>query len=221
MMGGLVFRPDGSTALPGLFAAGEDTGGVHGANRLGGNGVANSTVFGGLAGDAMARFAPRDGAIEEPDPAALEAALDLAQAPFRRPPGRLSPIRDALLRLMWDKAGILRDARGLAEAEASLAALAAELREVGVPTGRGFNMAWQDWLNLDSLILASQAIVVAAAAREESRGAHWREDFPQPLPEDQGLASTIVTLRGGRLALGWQPVAFSRVRPGQSLLTAE
>ncbi|MBX9593185.1 MAG: FAD-binding protein, partial [Roseomonas sp.] len=59
MMGGLVFRPDGSTDLPGLFAAGEDTGGVHGANRLGGNGVANSTVFGGIAGDSMARFVPR------------------------------------------------------------------------------------------------------------------------------------------------------------------
>ncbi len=221
MMGGVVFRPDGSTALPGLFAAGEDTGGVHGANRLGGNGVANSTVFGGIAGDAMARFVAKDGAIEEPDPAALEAALGLLHAPFRRPPASLTPIRDALHRLMWDKAGILRDAPGLAQAEASLAALAAELREVGVPTGRGFNMAWQEWLNLDSLILASQAIVTAAAAREESRGAHWREDFPHTAPEAAGLASTIVTLRGDRLALGWQPVRFGRVRPGESLLAAE
>jgi fumarate reductase flavoprotein subunit len=221
MMGGVVFRPDGSTALQGLFAAGEDTGGVHGANRLGGNGVANSTVFGGIAGDAMARFVPREGAIEEPDAEALEAAIALAHEPFRRPPAPLNPIRDALHRLMWDKAGILRDAKGLAEAEASLAALAAGLRDGGVPTGRGFNLAWQDWLNLDSLILVSQAIVAAAAAREECRGAHWREDFPQSLPEAQGLASTIVTLRDGRLVLGWQPVRYSRVQPGQSLLAAE
>ncbi len=221
MMGGVVFRPDGSTALQGLFAAGEDTGGVHGANRLGGNGVANSTVFGGIAGDSMARYVPREGAIEEPDPEALDAALSLAHEPFRRPPAPLNPIRDALHRLMWDKAGILRDARGLAEAEASLAALATSLREGGVPTGRGFNLAWQDWLNLDSLILASQAIVAAAAAREESRGAHWREDFRQSLPEAQGLSSTVITLRDGRLALGWQPVRYSRVQPGQSLLAAE
>ena len=221
MMGGVVFRPDGSTALQGLYAAGEDTGGVHGANRLGGNGVANSTVFGGIAGDSMARFVPREGTIEEPDAEALEAALSLAQEPFRRPPAPLNPIRDALHRLMWDKAGILRDAKGLAEAEAGLAALAAGLRDGGVPTGRGFNLAWQEWLNLDSLILVSQAIVAAAAAREESRGAHWREDFPGSLPVDHGLASTIVTLRDGRLALGWQTVRFTRVQPGQSLLAAE
>jgi fumarate reductase flavoprotein subunit len=221
MMGGVVFRPDGSTALQGLFAAGEDTGGVHGANRLGGNGVANSTVFGGIAGDSMARYVPHEGTIEEPDAEALEAALALAHEPFRRPPAPLNPIRDALHRLMWDKAGILRDAKGLAEAEASLAALAAGLRDGGVPTGRGFNLAWQEWLNLDSLILVSQAIVAAAAAREESRGAHWREDFRQSLPEDQGLSSTIVTLRDGRLALGWQKVRYSRVQPGQSLLAAE
>jgi fumarate reductase flavoprotein subunit len=221
MMGGVVFRPDGSTALQGLFAAGEDTGGVHGANRLGGNGVANSTVFGGIAGDSMARYVPHEGTIEEPDAEALEVALALAHEPFRRPPAPLNPIRDALHKLMWDKAGILRDATGLAEAEASLAGLAAGLREGGVPTGRGFNLAWQDWLNLDSLILVSQAIVAAAAAREESRGAHWREDFRASLPEDQGLASTIVTLRDGGLALGWQPVRYSRVQPGQSLLAAE
>ncbi|QYU68050.1 FAD-binding protein [Leptolyngbya sp. 15MV] len=124
MMGGVVFRPDGSTALPGLFAAGEDTGGVHGANRLGGNGVANSTVFGGIAGDTMAAWVPRHGAIEEPDAAALDAAMALLHAPFARPPASLSPIRDMLHQVMWEKAGILRDARGLAEAEASLAGLA-------------------------------------------------------------------------------------------------
>jgi len=221
MMGGIVFRPDGSTALAGLFAAGEDTGGVHGANRLGGNGVANSTVFGGIAGDAMARFVPAEGAIEEPDPEALDAALSLVHEPFRRPPAPLNAIRDALHRLMWDKAGILRDAQGLAEAAASLAGLATGLREGGVPTGRGFNLAWQEWLNLDSLILVSQAIVAAAAARAESRGAHWREDFRQSLPEAEGLASTIVTLRDSRIALGWQPVRYTRVQPGQSLLAAE
>src|SRR6478735_12524977 len=67
MMGGLEFRLDGHTALPGLFAAGEDTGGVHGANRLGGNGVANSTVFGGIAGDTMARWVRTEGAWVAPD----------------------------------------------------------------------------------------------------------------------------------------------------------
>jgi fumarate reductase flavoprotein subunit len=222
MMGGVVFRPDGSTALPGLFAAGEDTGGVHGANRLGGNGVANSTVFGGIAGDTMARWVPAEGTLEAPCQAALEAALDLAHAPFARAAGTLSPIRDALHALMWDKAGILRDAAGLAEAASGLDALEAQLGATGVDgRGRGFNLAWQDWLNLKSLLLTSRAIVAAATAREESRGAHWREDFPQSRDDAEGLSTTLVTLDAeGRVVVGWQPVAFTRVRPGQSLLAA-
>ena len=105
-----------STDLPGLFAAGEDTGGVHGANRLGGNGVANSTVFGGIAGDSMAAWVPRHGAFEDPDETRSTRPSPRSQAPFAKPARNLSPIRDALLDLMWDKAGILRDAAGLAEA---------------------------------------------------------------------------------------------------------
>jgi fumarate reductase flavoprotein subunit len=165
---------------------------------------------------------PRDGAIEAPCPAALEAALDLVNAPFARPAASLSPIRDALQALMWDKAGILRDAAGLAEAASGLDALEAQLDATGVEArARGFNMAWQDWLNLKSLTLVSRAIVTAAIAREESRGAHWREDFPRPQDEAAGLSATLVTLDDdGRIALGWQPVAFTRVRPGQSLLAA-
>ena len=219
MMGGLLFRPDGSTQLPGLFAAGEDTGGVHGANRLGGNGVANSTVFGGIAGDTMAQWVPRHGALEAPCLAALEAALDLAHAPFAKPAGSLSPIRDALHALMWQKAGILRDAAGLDAAARGLDELDSALDETGTSTSKAFNLAWQEWLNLKSLILTSRAIVTAAAARQESRGAHWREDFPQTNPDADGLAVTLTSLdASGRIALGWQPVAFSRLRPGQSLL---
>ncbi|MCX7369684.1 MAG: FAD-binding protein [Alphaproteobacteria bacterium] len=221
MMGGLVFRPDGSTALPGLFAAGEDTGGVHGANRLGGNGVANSTVFGGIAGDTMAQWVPREGALVAPDATALDAAIAALEAPFARPARNLSPLRDALQEMMWDKAGILRDAAGLAEATSALDALEAELDASGVDgANRAFNLTWHDWLNLKSLLLVSRAIVVASQAREESRGAHWREDFPQTNDEAAGLAATSVRLEDGRVTLAWQPVAFARLKPGESLLQA-
>ena len=222
MMGGVVFAADGSTALPGLFAAGEDTGGVHGANRLGGNGVANSTVFGGIAGDAMAAWVPRHGTIEEPCPTALEAALALVHAPFARPAATLSPIRDGLHALMWEKAGILRDAAGLGDAARGLDALEDALDATGVDgADRAFNLAWHDWLNLKSLILVSRAIVAAAGARAESRGAHWREDFPAPANPAAGLAATIASLGpDGRIAISSRPVAFTRVRPGQSLLAA-
>jgi fumarate reductase flavoprotein subunit len=123
---------------------------------------------------------------------------------------------------MWDKAGILRDANGLAEAEAGLDAIAAELHAAGVADGmRSFNLSWADWLNLESLVLISRAIVAAAAAREESRGAHWREDFPDTNPDAAGLRHTLVTLDGGQVRLGWRDVAFTRLRPGQSLLTPQ
>jgi fumarate reductase flavoprotein subunit len=221
MMGGLVFRPDGSTALPGLFAAGEDTGGVHGANRLGGNGVANSTVFGGIAGDTMAAWVPRDGALVPPNATALEAAIAALEAPFARPARNLSPLRDTLQEMMWDKAGILRDAAGLAEASSALDALEAELDASGVDgANRAFNLTWHDWLNLKSLLLVSRAIVVASLAREESRGAHWREDFPETQDDAAGLAATSVRLEDERMVLEWQKVAFSRLKPGESLLQA-
>ena len=83
MMGGVEFDADCTTPLPRLYAAGEDTGGVHGANRLGGNGVANSTVFGGIAGDVMGARTKRAGALPEPDQAAIEAAYERAFAPAR------------------------------------------------------------------------------------------------------------------------------------------
>src|SRR5882757_5988843 len=107
MMGGVVFRADGTTERRGLFAAGEDSGGVHGANRLGGNGVANSTVFGGIAGDAMAHWVKSEGAWLEPDADRLAAAIARAEAPFhltRGDPAALEAIRERLYATMWDDA---------------------------------------------------------------------------------------------------------------------
>jgi fumarate reductase flavoprotein subunit len=220
MMGGVVFRGDGATALPGLFAAGEDTGGVHGGNRLGGNGVANSTVFGGLAGDAMAAWVPERGRWREPDTEALAVALAAVEAPLKAPPGDLEGIRERLYDLMWEDAGIFRDAGGLARAAEGLETLDATLDRTGVVGGDlAFNLTWHDWLNLKSLVLVSRTIVCAAAAREESRGAHFRNDFPETRPPDD-LAFTSVSLEGNALRADWGKVRFTRVTPGTSLLAA-
>ena len=93
LMGGVVFQPDTATALAGLYAAGEDTGGVHGANRLGGNGVANSTVYGGIAGETMARAVRGTRAFHEPDADAIAHAVAEHETPFAFSPGDLTPIR--------------------------------------------------------------------------------------------------------------------------------
>jgi len=219
MMGGVVFRPDCKTDMPRLFAAGEDTGGVHGANRLGGNGVANSTVFGGIAGEAMAVFAAKDkAALPEPDKATLDTARERAFAGLDRRKGDLEGVRRALLSLMWEDAGILRTGTGLSRAQASLGGLASDIERMGAGgSDPAFNLTFMDRLNLENLILVSRAIVAAALAREDSRGAHFREDFPGT----SDLATsryTVARLHHGAISTEMEKVRFSRVRPGESLV---
>lgn len=222
LMGGVEFAPDCRTELPGLFVAGEDSGGVHGANRLGGNGVANSTVFGGIAGDTMARWVARHGTLREPSAAAVDAALQRAEMPFAAPVAGvdLESIRERLAATMWDDAGIVRDAASLSRAESALAALSAEHSAYALPPvarDRAFNLAWQDWLNLGSLIEVARVIVRAAEARKNSRGAHYRRDYPD-VGDLAGSRYTRVSQRQGALVSECIPVRFSRVRPGESLL---
>jgi fumarate reductase flavoprotein subunit len=221
MMGGVQFGADCSTALHGLFAAGEDTGGVHGANRLGGNGVANSTVFGGIAGDRMAAWVRSEGAWHEADEAAIAASMAGHEAPFAAVPGSIEPIREALFDCMWEDVGILRTAEGLQRALATLAELDRRLAHTGVADGdRAFNLSWHDWLNLKSLIAVSRVIATSALAREDSRGAHFREDHPHTgdLP---GSTYIVVTQSGDELAIRREPVRFTRVKPGHTILTEE
>ncbi|HET7098285.1 MAG TPA: FAD-binding protein [Casimicrobiaceae bacterium] len=218
MMGGVVFNADCTTALDGLFAAGEDTGGVHGANRLGGNGVANSTVFGGIAGETMAAWLAENREFRAPDLAAAERAIAASEAPFRVTPGNPEAVREALLDCMWDDVGILREGARLRRAIGRLEELDAELDRTGVDgTHRDYNMSWHDWLNLKSLIAVARVIAIASLARENSRGAHFREDFPEA--GDLATSSfTVARQRGDKIEIGHEPVRFTRVKPGESLI---
>ena len=221
MMGGVEFEIDGTTALPGLYAAGEDCGGVHGANRLGGNGVANSTVYGGIAGESMAR-AVRSGTLwPDPDEAALDAGVARAERPFSLPRGDLGDLREQLWRTMWDDVGVLRTREGIERGLERIESHAEELLATGLADGdRTFNLTWHDWLNLDSLVDVSRVIARAALAREDSRGAHFREDFPETGDLD---ATRYVRITRGEdgLRLDTAPVEFSIVRPGESLIDGE
>jgi len=221
MMGGVEFAADCTTALPGLFVAGEDAGGVHGANRLGGNGVANSTVYGGVAGDAMAGWVRALGAQRAPDAHGIDAAVAHCERPFGRRaghPGALEALRETLAGVMWDRVGIIRDAAGLASAERALAAIDDALDEIALPDSRrAFNLSWHDWMNLKNLTQVSRVIAAAARAREDSRGAHFREDFPEPGALERS-AYTSARLLEGAVEIGSKPVTFTRVRPGDTLL---
>jgi len=217
MMGGLIFNVDCSTVLPGLFAAGEDTGGVHGANRLGGNGVANSTVFGGIAGETMAKWV-----VDKPllpcDMNAVMASIEQHELPLRAVQGDIESVRDALADCMWNEVGISRNKENLLQARSRLDQLTAELNQIGVGgDSREFNLTWQDWMNLRNLILVSRSINEAALARENSRGSHYREDFPQS-GELEGSYYTVVGLREGLLKIENRQVIFTRVQPGETML---
>jgi fumarate reductase flavoprotein subunit len=218
-MGGVVCEPDTATQWPGLFVAGEDASGMHGANRLGGNGVANSTVFGGIAGDTMPKWIARNPAPRAPDPHVLDAEAARALHPFSQKPGDLNRLRERLMDTMWNDIGVIRDAAGIEGGIAALADIEAQLLATGIPAGdRRFDLTWHDWLNLRSLVEVSQVIARAAKARENSRGAHFRADFPAP-GELASSRFTVARLTGGTLDITSEPVRFTHVRPGETLLT--
>ena len=218
LMGGLVCNADTSTELPGLFVAGEDASGMHGANRLGGNGVANSTVFGGIAGDVMPASLARNRPRREPDEDMLQAEAARALHAFGQKPGDLNHLREKLFDTMWDDVGVIRSAAGLDRAIAALGDIEAELLATGVPDGeRRFNLTWHDWLNMRSLVETSRVIAAAARWRENSRGAHFRTDFPAPGDFDLSRFS-VARQTAGKLVIADEPVVFSHVRPGETLL---
>jgi fumarate reductase flavoprotein subunit len=209
MMGGVVIDSRCRTAVDGICAAGEDAGGVHGANRLGGNGVAESTVFGGIAGDVMAdsligRPAPRV------SPAAVTAAIARATAPLARPSGpRLYALQRTVRDLMWEKVGLVREGAGLADALNELDRVATELDAVGVAGGPAFNVAWQDWLNLTNQVATATLIATSAIERRESRGAHYRRDYPVT---DPGVPYVVRVQRdAGAVRVCREPVALTHM----------
>ena len=214
MMGGVVVDVNTRTAMEGLYVAGEDAGGAHGSNRLGGNGVANSTVFGGVAGDVMGRDIRAMDALRDPDPDVLDTEIVLATAPFARPPALIQPTLDRLRSIMWDDVGVMRTASGLRRGMEGIRSVRDEIAQIGVAADtRAFNLTWHDWLNLASLVEVSDLITQAALARENSRGAHFREDFPDEGDLDD---SYFTVSQGGETRR--EAVDFSIVRPGETIL---
>jgi fumarate reductase flavoprotein subunit len=211
MMGGVVVDTACRTAIEGLFAAGEDTGGVHGANRLGGNGVAESTVFGGIAGDVMADFVAGREAAGARSANVVDGVIERLTAPLERRGGDLYALQRELRAVMWDRAGLVRDGEGLGAAASTAERIAAELGRVGVPGGAAFNVAWQDWLNLANQATVANLIATSALARTESRGAHYRSDFPAPA--DAPLYTVRIQSRGGECSVWTEPVALTRATP--------
>ena len=212
VMGGVRINRDGFANLEGLFAAGEDASGVHGANRLGGNGVAESTVYGARVGDAVAAWVK---GVKHDD--LIREQIDLAQAEARQYLNRAGgespwPVREELGKLMWECAGIVRHGAKLRQALTGIAALTGRLRNVGVPAGCAFNLSWQQALDLRNLLGSAELTARSALAREDSRGAHYREDFPET-DQANWLKNIYLARDGDGVKMWTEEVKLNRLRP--------
>jgi len=222
MMGGIEFNGDCSTGLNGLYAAGEDTGGVHGANRLGGNGVGNSTVFGAVAGDCMAKNLPKHSTFREPDENEIDRHVNRCDKPFKLASGDINLLREELMDVMWEEVGIVRSEKQLLSSIDKLDDLEHRLQYTGLSVQqRAFNLTWHDWLNLESQIMVSKTIAHSALRREDSRGAHYRSDHPHTLDLENSTYTTVSLGTDGILNTGNKSVDFTIVKPGQSLIEGE
>jgi succinate dehydrogenase / fumarate reductase, flavoprotein subunit len=212
VMGGVEVDPDtGASMIPGLFAAGEVSGGMHGSNRLGGNSLSDLLVFGRRAGQGAVEYldALGDGRPKASD-ADLEAARAEALAPLERSGGE-NPytVHAEVQQTMHDLVGIIRKEEEIKQALAELEKLRARAANVSAEGGPAYNPGWHLALDLRNILLIADCVAQAALERQESRGGHTREDFPAMSPEWRKV-NLVCTLDGDHVALKQQPMAPMR-----------
>ncbi|QWF21161.1 fumarate reductase/succinate dehydrogenase flavoprotein subunit [Nocardioides sp. LMS-CY] len=199
VMGGVEVDADSQeSAVTGLYAVGECSGGMHGSNRLGGNSLGDLLVFGKRAGEHAAAYAAGLSTRPAVDEADIKAASTSALAPFEVEGGE-NPytIQHDLQQSMNDLVGIIRTARELEQSLVEIEGLKERARHMVVEGHRQYNPGWHLSIDLRNMLLVSEAIAKAALAREESRGGHTRDDFPQTDNEVWGTKNLVVTLDAG------------------------
>ena len=207
IMGGVRVDADTSaTTVPGLYAAGEVAGGLHGANRLGGNSLSDLLVFGRIAGQSAAEYALGLDAAPTPDPSGVERLAARMLAPFTDR-GAENPyaIHGDLQRAMHELVGIIRTESELLQAMEEIAALKDRAARVKVEGGRRFNPGWHLALDLGSLLAVAEAATLSAIECRESRGGHTRDDYPDPDPEF-GKVNVVTRRRDGAISVSLEPL---------------
>jgi succinate dehydrogenase / fumarate reductase flavoprotein subunit len=180
MMGGILVDADSQmTTVPGLFAAGECAAGLHGSNRLGGNSLSDLLVFGKRAGEYAAQYAKGHGAVRL-NQAEIDATAKEALAPFERGAAGENPfaVQSELQDIMQNLVGIVRLEGEMRQALEKIAGLRVRAAKAGITGNIEYNGGWHTALDLDNMLLISEMIALAGLERKESRGGHFRDDFP-------------------------------------------
>ena len=185
MMGGIQVDAESQmSSVPGLFAAGESAAGLHGANRLGGNSLSDLLVFGKRAGEYAAKFAKENGAGRV-NPADVDAAAKAALAPFERGAAGENPftVQSELQDVMQNLVGIVRTESEMQQALGKIAGLRVRAAKAGITGNIEYNNGWHTALDLENMLSISEMIAIAALERKESRGGHFRDDYPDKSAE--------------------------------------
>jgi succinate dehydrogenase / fumarate reductase flavoprotein subunit len=210
IMGGIRVDADSQMSnVPGLFAAGECAAGINGANRLGGNSLSDLIVFGKRAGEYAAKFAREHAGAPSIDEKQAEQAIKWALEPFERPgtPEGSYQIQHALQETMQDLVGIVRTEEEMQQAKVKVAELKKRAETVSVSGNREYNPGWHTAMDLHNLLTVSEAITLAAIHRKESRGGHFRSDYPDKVPEPFAKINTVVKKgAGGEMQLSTAPI---------------
>jgi succinate dehydrogenase / fumarate reductase, flavoprotein subunit len=209
VMGGIRVDADSQMSdVPGLFAAGECAAGLHGANRLGGNSLSDLLVFGKRAGEYAAAFA-KNNSLGNVDGAELKSAANWALQPFERN-GSENPyaVQHRLQEVMQDMVGIVRREEEMLEALERIRELVAASERVSVDGNREYNTGWHTALDLEHLLTVSEIVTRSALERKESRGAHFRDDFPD---KDNQFGSVHIVARKG--AIGTMQLSREAIPP--------
>jgi succinate dehydrogenase/fumarate reductase flavoprotein subunit len=217
--GGVKINTTCETNLPGLFAAGEVTGGVHGANRLSGNAFTEMLVWGHRSGKFSAQYAKEIGDVSI-DQAQLESLRERILTPLRSKDGEsIFEIRKHMQNVAWEKAGVIREASGLEQALATFAQIRTDdLPRVHVKNkNRVFNREWIQALELESMLLTMEMVCRTSSQREESRGSLYRSDHPKT-DNVNFLKNQIVCQKDGQMCITSQPVVMTKFEPARKIV---
>lgn len=213
-MGGVMINENAETNIKGLYSAGEITGGVHGGNRLGGNALADTQVFGKRAGENAAKQA-KEAWTPSLDRNEIDKEVKKAENLLTRKKGvRPVEIKSKLTSLMWDKVGIFRTGKEIQEAIVEVE----RIREKELPklcimdNKTRYNREWIECLEIENLVTVAEMVAKAALMREESRGAHYRRDFPKT-DNKNWFTNIVIKQEAGKMAFEKAPVVATTMKP--------